>query len=499
MKNALLKLKHNIEAYKIKRKHKTVSCRPVLASANADIVRCFDAAVHNAADINTVPCVCSVYNSTGLLHHPFMIRAGGNYHTPWTRDAAINTWQAMRLLNPQVARTTLLAVCTLNKENEPVIQPDVKVWDQIVWAIGAWSYYLATGDEDFLTVAHGIIGRALEFHRQNRFNEKYRLFIGGSFFNDGISGYPIECHDRGIESSFAPDHSVVETIMCLSTNCLFCEAYRIYSEISLLLGKDGEAETARGYHEEFKADINRIFWNDDLGRYCYILYTDGHTDDSQELGGHAFAVLFDICPEGKQSELLKKLVISDCGAVSVYPPFEGLFSVNKPGRHNNLIWPFLNGLLIQAAAKCGLHSLLGEELDRITALYKDSRFEMYEIYSPYTGKAFGGWQTGRKWDSCHNQTWSATCYIGAIIHGIFGINTVENGISFSPCVPADLENCELKNLEIHGVKLNIKIHGYGTKIKEFVVNGKESEAFIPWSKGNNTVEIRMNDNVRRIQ
>jgi hypothetical protein len=163
-----------------------------------------------------------------------------------------------------------------------------------VWVIGAWSYYLASGDKDFLDTAYGVIGRALNFHRQNRFNEKYQLFIGGSFFNDGISGYPLECHAKGVKSSFAPDHPVVETIMCLSTNCLFCEAYRIYSEISVLLGKNDEAEAAMLYHQKLKADINHVFWSDDIGRYRYILYPDGHTDDSQELSGHAFAVLFDI-------------------------------------------------------------------------------------------------------------------------------------------------------------------------------------------------------------
>ena len=84
--------------------------KPALQASCADIVRCFGAAVHNAADINTVPCDYAVYNSTGLLKHPFMVRAGGNYETPWTRDAAINTWQAMRFMDPNAARTTLFAV-----------------------------------------------------------------------------------------------------------------------------------------------------------------------------------------------------------------------------------------------------------------------------------------------------------------------------------------------------------------------------------------------------
>ena len=41
--------------------------KPALQASCADIVRCFGAAVHNAADINTVPCDYAVYNSTGLL------------------------------------------------------------------------------------------------------------------------------------------------------------------------------------------------------------------------------------------------------------------------------------------------------------------------------------------------------------------------------------------------------------------------------------------------
>ena len=30
----------------------------------------------------------------------------------------------------------------------------------------------------------------------------------------------------------------------------------------------------------------------------------------------------------------------------------------------------------------------------------------YEIYNPYTGEPDGGWQIGRHWGSCHDQTWS---------------------------------------------------------------------------------------------
>lgn len=460
-----------------------------LRTPDSDIVRCFDAAVRNATDINTVRCRYKKYNKTGLLRYPYMLRAGRNYKTPWTRDASINTWQAMNLIDSEVSRTTLLAVCDVNSEGEPVIQPDVQVWDQIVWTIGAYNYYLSTGDEDFLRIAHGITGRALDTHYKNRFNNKYGLFTGGSFFNDGISGYPLSCHQQGLKDSFAPSHPVVEEIMCLSTNCLYCEACRIYAEMSELLGFTSEAEGYRSHRAELRYAINNTFFSDELGRYRYILFPDGTTDDSQELSGHAFAVLFDICPEEKQTSLLESLVISQGGAVSIWPPFEGLYSDDKPGRHNNVVWPFLNGLIIEAYAKCGLYSLVGEELERISGLFAGSKFKLFEIYSPYTKKKFGGWQTDRIWDSCKDQTWSATCYIGAFIYGVAGLKIQKDGIAFAPCVPETLRDTELSGLKIRNQYLSVKIKGYGYRIAKFLLDGKESEPFLPWDNKSHKVEI----------
>ena len=464
---------------------------PGLTAPDPDLVHCFDAALHNTVRINTVRCRYGRYNKTGLLRHPYMLRAGRCYKTPWTRDASINTWQAMNFINSDVSRTTLLAVCDLNEEGEPVIQPDVQVWDQIVWAVGAYSYYLSSGDRDFLPIAHGIIGRALEAHRKNRFNKEYGLFKGGSFFNDGISGYPLSCHQKGLKDSFAPSHPAVEEIMCLSTNCLYCEAYRIYARLSESLGYTEKAESARKYHGELKAAISRTFWSDELGRYVYILFLDGSTDASQELSGHAFAVLFDICPEEKQASLFDKLTLSDGGIPSVWPPFEGLYSDDKPGRHNNVVWPFLNGLIIEAAAKCGLYSFVGKELQRITDLYEGSNFRLFEIYSPYTKEVFGGWQVGRVWDSCKDQTWSATCYIGAFIHGVFGISLQEKGIRFAPCVPEAMKDSVLYGLKIRGQELTVRIKGYGNKIEKFILDGTEQEPFIAWDSKAHKVEITM--------
>lgn len=317
---------------------------------------CFDAAIDNLLNINTVPCDHSLYNSTSLLRSDRMFRAGGEYETPWTRDAAVNTWNAGRLLAPEAARNTLLAVCTPDEQGLPIIQPDSQKWDRCVWIIGAWEYWLT-------------LREAIRKH-----------FV-------------------------RPD-----------------------------------------------------------GSLCYIRYPDGRTDDSKELAGHAFGVLFDLLP----GSVLDHLEPEQFGIPSITPPFPGLFSKARPGRHNNLVWPFLNGFYIQAAAKCGRTELVSRELSTLTGLLSDG---FREIYSPYDGAPHGGWQLGG--DGC-------TGYLGAVLHGVFGIIPGEKAVEFRPCVPEYLAGSALYGLELRGWRLDVCITGSGSVLEAMMLDGKPVENPIPY-------------------
>lgn len=432
------------------------------------IDRCFDAAADNLLGINTVPCDHRVYNSTGLLRGTRMFRAGGEYDTPWTRDAAINTWNAGRFLAPEVARDTLLAVCTCDERGLPIIQPDNQKWDRVVWIIGAWQYYLATGDTAFLDIARGITERALARLRAERYDEAFGLYRGGSFFNDGIAGYPADLYEPGVDSSFVGDHPKCDRIFCLSTNLLYCEALRIQSR----MGGD------EGAWLRFRENLRQKFRNPD-GTLRYILYPDGRHDDSKELAGHAFGVLFDVFP----GAVLKHLDRESFGIPSIMPPFPGLFDMAHPGRHNNLIWPFLNGFYIRAAAKCGMTEAVETELRLMTALF-DGDFR--EIYSPYDGRPHGGWQMGgdgcrgHLWHSCRAQTWSATGYLGAVISGVFGVEPGETHLQLHPCVPESLADPALYGLTLRGWTLDICIRGFGTRIEAMTLDGVRVSGPIPY-------------------
>ena len=93
----------------------------------------------------------------GLLEEekPVII-AGNGYDTPWTRDTAINVWNGAGLLMPEIAKNTLLSVLSKDSFHGETIVGG-QYWDAIIWAIGAWSYYLYTGDRDFIEFASQVI------------------------------------------------------------------------------------------------------------------------------------------------------------------------------------------------------------------------------------------------------------------------------------------------------------------------------------------------------
>ena len=455
----------------------TMTRIPEVTLTDANVKCCFDAAARNLVRINTVPCDFSVYNDTGLLNPavPYMFRAGGSYDTPWTRDAAINTWACGRLLLPRVARNTLLAVCVRDTEGRPIIQPDNQKWDRIVWAVGAWNYYLATGDQAFLAIACGVVERGLEQTGREQFNEEFGLFTGGSFFNDGISGYPADIYEPGMDHSFMGAHPRTEDIMCLSTNCLYCEAYRILARMQALLGQDDSLAMQR--HRALRQRILEAFRVDSQDRWGYFLYPDGRLEESLELAGVTFGVLFGILPD----RALDSVHEERWGVPSIWPPFPGVSSEERPCRHNNLVWPFLNGFYIQAAAGAGDHCRVTRELEKITRLFTGSDGVFYEIYNPYDGSVDGGWQIGgddlqgHLWDSCVDQTWSATSYIGAILHGILGIRIGEDGVEVRPSIPVNLADSAVENLQIRDRQFSLRIRGSGSRVASVSVNGQGRE------------------------
>lgn len=401
----------------------------------------YEAALHNVLDVNTVA-------GRTADEPPSFVRAGGGYSDPWTRDASINAWFAVSVLSPEVARDTLLMVCDRRPDGRRIIAQDNQWWDQIIWVVSAWQHYIVTGDREFLAEAYQIGRDSLDVLNRSRFRDRYGLYAGGAFMQDGISGYPQPPNDPGRASSFVLDYPAAHDIMCLSTNAIYVEAMRSLARMADLLGED-PAELLSAADRLADA-INEHLWIEESGYYGYFRHADGTLDRHQEAAGLALVVGFGIADADRARRVFAATHRSPFGVVNVWPHFPERYSDERPGRHNVMCWPMVMGLFGDAAATAGRVDIVLESLRNFVALGG-----FYELYNPVTGAVDGGWQCGRRWASQPDQTWSATAFLRLVHCGLLGMRFAVDGLSFVPAA-GDLR---LSGFRYRNALLDITVDG----------------------------------------
>ena len=420
--------------------------------------------------------------------HGGILTAGADYGGEWARDCAINAWNGVSMLNPLLAETSLWRV-TNNKDSI-----GHQYWDRIIWVVAALNHYKVTGDVEFLKQAYVCSVNSIKILEKEAFDAKYGLFTGPSVFNDGIAGYPEPIYDPKINSGFVLDHKNSKTIKCLSTNCIYYGAYLSLVEMAQLLKVDKvQIHNFQTSAKTLKANILKHLYSAMDNKLYYLIDNKGNVAKYQEGLGISYAIMFGVLNRNQSAKLLKNVKVSKFGITSIYPDF-ARFSTEKPGRHNNIIWPRVNGFFAQASIMTGDTTSFEKELNGLThlALDKDKGDnQFWEIYNPYTGTVDGGWQ-GNHWKSCHQQTWSATAYLNMVYFGLVGMRIENTGISFSPYLPANISEMELKAIPYRQSVLDISIKGTGRQIKSFRLNGKQSEPKIHSNlKGLNKIEIEL--------
>ncbi len=364
----------------------------------------YQAALTNLLQINTVRYDPARYNQTRLLTDPpgTLMRAGGGYGQPWTRDSSVNSWNAGSLLEPETARNTLWVVVQRQPNGKLIVQQDNQWWDQVVWIVAAWNHYATTGDHAFLIDAYQTATETLARAKTLRFRAAYGLFEGPGFFNDGIAGYPVPpattAENRG---SFVLDYLHADKLMVLSTNCIYVQAYRSAAAMARELGENGNVAAFTGMADALKDGINRYFWIADKHTYGYLINdtpregTDpdalaGRAEDHQEGSGLAFALMFGIADAGRARDVLRNAHIDAHGIVDVYPNFPR-YSDARPGRHNAIVWPMVEGFWALAAAHHRHQSAFAREVVNLAQLAISSSGHFFEIYNAQTGAPDGGW------------------------------------------------------------------------------------------------------------
>jgi glycogen debranching enzyme len=407
-----------------------------------------------------------------------ILAAGGDYGGEWTRDISINSWNGASLLRPKVAENSLWSV-TIKRDTI-----GHQYWDKILWAIAACNHYLVTGDKAFLARAYKCSANTMKQLEQTTFDSNYGLFMGPSVFNDGIAAYPEPIYEPKNYSSGVLDHKNSYHIKCLSTNCVYYGAYIALSRMSGFLNENSSVtEGYRQKAEMLKKNILNNFYNSGKNTLNYLIDQNGKVDTSQEGLGISFAVIFGIIDGNNASLLIKNAVVSQFGITSITPDFPR-YSKDMPGRHNNIIWPMVNGFFAHASMVTNNYETFNHEFSGLTHLALDEdkgNYNFREIYNPYSGQPDGGyqdWGESRQnyhWESCKFQTWSATAYISMVINGLFGMTFNENSLSFTPFLPPEISSIELKDIAYRDSKLDISIKGKGRTIKSFTLDGRKQK------------------------
>ena len=161
-----------------------------------------------------------------------ILAAGADYGGEWTRDIAINSWNGVSIIMPEIALNSLWSV-TINKDTI-----GHQYWDKIIWTIAALNHFYVTNDIEFLQQSYKCSDNTIRQLEIQVYDEEYGLFTGPSVLADGIAGYPEPVYDKINPSSFVLDHKNASKIKCLSTNCLYYGSYLALIEMATILRKD---------------------------------------------------------------------------------------------------------------------------------------------------------------------------------------------------------------------------------------------------------------------
>jgi glycogen debranching enzyme len=369
----------------------------------------------------------------GILEKPApCLFAGLDYDMPWTRDSAFNTWYGLGLLCPEVARNTLLSVLVSDAKGN--IRIGGQYWDAIIWAHGAWQYYIYTGDRTILEVAFSAVTNSLSYFEETEFDPVDGLFRGGACFQDGIAAYPDYYAPKGISYSGImswaeqPQAKLAAKgvgIPCkaLSTNCLYYRAYKVAACLADALGRTPEASWSKR-EQTLRQAINDRFWKQKQGSYSYLVDAPG--DDFRQEGlGLAFALLFGVADDAQAESIFRSVYISPNGIPCLWPTYSRYEGHGDFGRHSGPIWPQVNAAWVLACNARGRKNMAIQEFKWLAEkACRDSEF--VEVYHPDTGAPYGGLQEGpsgriEPYWVCHRQSWCASGFIAMVISCVLDV------------------------------------------------------------------------------
>lgn len=430
-----------------------------------------------------------ILKRSGVSRH-YRFVAGQYWDTTWTRDTSYAAEQAASLLYPQVVRSSLMASVETVSVQVRGKSEQRTVWlqdqcahfgswphlsDSIVGARGAWSYYRATADTEFLLWAYKVTKNTLLRAEHEAYDKALGLFKGCSSFMESCSGYPTKyCTDGDY-----PGDLVAQT-KALSTNALYYSGYMIAALMGRELGvEEGEYITFWDNAEMLRHAIRRRLWSKEKGYYAYFLDENDELMTQFEGLGEAFVLLDIERNHARINSMFANVTLGKYGLPCLWPQFDhGTDSAANNDDtdptanifswyHNGQIWPFVQGYYAMAAAKHGRTDIVAHSLESLKdlALMGQTYAELYRVED-------GTFPSHRR-----RQLWSSTGFLAMVYQALFGISYDVDGLRFAPNKPKTIfrDDILLRDFKFRDMMLDIEVMGTGSKVTKFLVDDVERE------------------------
>ena len=404
------------------------------------------------------------------------LRTGKEWAGVWTRDVSYSIILSMAAMQPEASKVSLMR--KVNSDGQ-IIQDTGSggAWpistDRMIWIVAAYELYKVTGDKEWLKYMYEVGKNSLEKDIATVMSPD-GLFRGETSFIDWREqSYPKWMQTADIYNSEA-----------FNTNVVHYLAMDVMADAARRLGNKADDVMWQRRSSDLYKKIIDTFWMDDKGYFAMYRYGRDFpilNPRSETLG----QALFSMHDGYHATRITQNAPVTKWGAPIFYPQI-----ADMPSYHNNALWPFVAAYWTLANANAGnedgvLHGIAS--IVRPAALFATNKENLTLDNGDITTEL-----------NSSNMLWSLSGNIALVQRLLFGIKYTEDGIYFDPFIPKALADTRtLSGLRYRDAILNITVEGYGNRIAEFYINGREddNDFFLPAdAKGVQNIRIVMADN-----
>lgn len=420
---------------------------PVLTSGFRSVDATFELAVEtfqrNSGGEFSLP------GETGLWSAGYFQGSGLGFGS-WKRDTAHVALRGGNLIDPEVARASLVHVVTGGFDNgsDGDVLPAVAVWDHV----------LATGDTSLVDETWTQLAATASV-LDSRFDARRGLVSAPQSTSNDL-------FDEPEAGGFA-----------LSTEVYAMETYAALSRMAGLPGiADRRAGAWSARASAMRRAILEQYWNPEHGYFTSgPVGSESYARGLWETSG-AEAALWEFLGQDAEPmatstlERMRDVAMSDYGVV--------LFPGKDADNHFcHSVWYCWQAGIARAAARAGdaglVHRLIAQQV-RTVVLNKT----FYEVTDATSGVSW-------RWPG---QLWHAAGFVSLVLFGLLGVRYDLDGMTFTPAVTPELDGVRVDGLRYRQAQLDVEVRGHGRSCA-VTLDGRPVERIAPGLTGRHAVVL----------